>query len=107
VVSALTTVIVIAVTHACGAEQPISHGKVFAVRAERVTCTTALQVAGRWYRFHRPRGSQTVLGERHTVRDAGGHAWSCRIVEHVAGAHPTTTARCERSGAVVRLRMRA
>jgi hypothetical protein len=93
----------------CGTERSISRGQIVQVRAERVACTTALQVAGRWFRVGRPRGGETLVGEQRTTTDAAGRSWTCRITEHVAGADrgaSYTRVRCISRTSVVRFKTR-
>src|SRR4051812_11849932 len=92
----------------CGVERQESRGQVFDVRAVRAPCATALTVAGRWFRFHPPRPGETLVGEQRAVKDTAGHAWTCRITEHVSAIdadESQTSVRCGHKTSVVHIRM--
>ena len=89
----------------CGTERALSNGSVFAVKAKRVRCNVALDVAGRWY-YVQSHGSSA-----RQVYDRQGRRWSCRITEHATGTdpgyNPHTRVRCARRLKVVRFKLRS
>src|SRR5687768_3954360 len=71
-----------AAAKSCGTETALSHGAVFRVKAEHVSCKRAKRVAGSWYNV------QSHGDDASRVYEADGRAWRCRITEHATGTDP-------------------
>jgi hypothetical protein len=91
-----------AATRSCGAEQRLSSGKVFMIRATGVGCATAKSVAGGWYHVQFMGRS----GPANTVVDTLKRTWTCRITKQPGTADRNTSVSCSHSRSVVRFKQR-
>jgi hypothetical protein len=90
----------------CGVEHRLSGGVVFMIRATNTSCTTATDVAGRWYNVQ-----SHGTGKAPTVFDVKDRRWQCRITEKATGTdpgyNPYTSVRCSRRTSIVRFKLRS